>query len=194
MEKFILVAGRGKSERETEKLRHDRELWGKVPEDRVPQGAFWDDARPDRNCRAYGKRDYRGRLQNIPEGWSAVDACMNTPVEIKGVTIGHPHRCAFVDGSPHIHGFWIVDWDQPDCKPELQNFHDAGCTGYRSGIRRIEAQVVGMTSTEKEDQRMMCESMPLTWNQINYTSPAHCEDRHSGKMVAMWDIPDESCL
>ena len=46
-------------------------------------------------------------LQNIPEGWNAVDACMNMPVDIKDATIRRPDRCKFVDGfSPHS---WILD-------------------------------------------------------------------------------------
>jgi hypothetical protein len=28
-----------------------------------------------------------GEPHNIPEGWSAIDACMNVPVEIKGITL-----------------------------------------------------------------------------------------------------------
>ena len=120
-----LVAEREKSEWEREKMRVEREFWEKVPEDRVPQGAFWEVVWPAWDCRAYGKREHWGMLQNIPDGWSAIDACMNMPVEIKGVTIRRPDRCEFVDGSPHIHAYWMVDWDEPDCKPQLRSFHDA---------------------------------------------------------------------
>jgi len=27
-----------------------------------------------------------------------------------------PHQCAFVEGSPHIYGYWMVDRDQADSK------------------------------------------------------------------------------
>ena len=124
-ETSALVAEREKSEREREKLRREREFWEKVPEDRVPQGAFWEVVWPAWVCRAYGKREYWGMLRNIPQGWSAIDACMNMPVEIKGVTIRRPDRCKFVDGSPHIHGYWIVDWDEQGCKPWYRDFRDA---------------------------------------------------------------------
>ena len=43
-------------------------------------------------------------LQNVPDGWTATDACMNTPVEIKGVAIKHSYRCGSVGGSSHILG------------------------------------------------------------------------------------------
>lgn len=116
---------REKSEQQREKMRRDRDLWEKPLEDRVPQGASWEVVWPAWECRAYGKREYWGVLRNIPNGWSATDACMNMPVEIKGVTVRRPDRCAFVKGSPHIHGYWMVDWDQTDCKPWYQDFQDA---------------------------------------------------------------------
>ena len=114
---------RDESEAEREKLRRERELWEKAREDRVPQGAFWQAIQPALDCRAYGKREYRGVLQNIPEGWSPIDACMNMPAEIKGVTVRRPSRCLIIEGS--VHGYWMVDWDQPDCKPWHRDFHDA---------------------------------------------------------------------
>ena len=124
-ERFALVEERGRSEREREKLRHERELWEKEKEDRVPPNAFWEAVWPASACHAYGKREFWGTLQNIPRNWTAMDACMNTPVEIDGVTIRRPYRCTFVRGSPHIHGRWIVNWDQTDCKPWYRDFHDA---------------------------------------------------------------------
>ena len=123
-EKQELEGERHLSEQEREELRKERERWDKDREDRVPQGAFWEDAWPARDCRAYGKREYWGILQNIPGDWTDMDACMNMPMEIKGVTIRRPHRCAYVEGSPHIHGYWMVDWDQPDCKPWHQDLTD----------------------------------------------------------------------
>ena len=114
-----------KMELERGRLRREREFWEKAREDRVPQGAFWEVILPAVDCRGYGKREYWGILQNIPQGWTAIDACMNMPAEIQGVTVRRPDRCTFVEGSPHIVGYWMVDWDQPDCKPWYEAFHDA---------------------------------------------------------------------
>jgi hypothetical protein len=124
-EKAALMVEKEKSQRERENMRRDRELWEKAKEARVPQGAFWEVVLPAWDCRAYGKREYWGILRGIPKGWSAIDACMNLPVEIRGVTVRRPYRCAFVNGSPHIHGYWMVDWDQPDCKPWYRDYQDA---------------------------------------------------------------------
>ena len=129
MEASTLVAEREKWEGEKENMRHDRESWEKVPEDRIPPGAYWSSVRPAYECRAYGKREYQGTLRNVPKGWGAVDACMNTCVSVKvawnrpPVEIRRPYRCAFVDGS--LHGYWIVDRDQDDCKPKLKDVQDA---------------------------------------------------------------------
>ena len=105
-------------EREKGELRKEREKLEKAREDRVPQGAFWAaEPWPALNCRAYGKREYWAELQNIPEDWTDLDACMNMPTTIKDVFVRRPDRCGYVAGSPHIHGFWMVDWDQIDCQP-----------------------------------------------------------------------------
>ena len=121
-ERLSLVGRREKSERQREELKREREIWEKVPEDRVPQGAFWEVVQPAWDCRAYGKREYWGTLRNIPEGWSAIDACMNMPVEIRGVALRRPYKCKFVDYSPYVRGYWMVDWDQTDCKPWYRDF------------------------------------------------------------------------
>ena len=190
---------REKSEWEREEMRRDRELWEKAREDRVPLGAFWEVVWPAWDCRAYGRREYWGLLQNIPEGWSAMDACLNMPVEIRGVTIRRPYRCGFVGGS--IHGYWMVDWDQPDCKPWYRDFYDAvspgildfpssaccgnahvsqGCTNHGSGARRIEAELVGINNKGGQDWWVLCSSTPLVWEGVTYNSPTHCEEQVGG--------------
>lgn len=117
---------RWKQEKEgwKQELRRELERWERALGRHVPQGAFWDGVRPAVDCRAYDTREYWGVLQNIPKDWTDLDACMNMPVEIKGVSIRRPYRCAYVQDSPHIQGYWMVDWDQPDCRPWLREFHD----------------------------------------------------------------------
>ena len=111
-------------ESERTALREEREKWEKAHEDRVPPGAFWEIVQPSPDCLSYGKREYWGIIRNIPKGWTDLDACMNTPTEIKGVSVRRPNRCLYVGDSPHIHGFWTVDWNQLDCKPWHRDFDD----------------------------------------------------------------------
>ena len=126
-EASALVAEREKWGRERDDMRHDREVWEKVPEGRVPSRAYWVSVGSS-VCRAYGKQEYEGVLRNIPEGWGAIDACMNTPVSIRtvwdgpAVKIRQPYRCALVDGF--VQGYWILDQYQDDCKPKLKDVHD----------------------------------------------------------------------
>jgi len=173
-------------------LKEEREKWEKAREDRAPQGAFWELVQPKLDCLSYGKREYWGILRNIPEGWTELDACMNMPVEIKGVSVRRPDRCLSARGSP-VRAFWTVDWDQPDCKPWHQDFYDKGCTNKGSGIRRLEAWVVGINEKGDQDWRLLCESTPMTWNHVTYNTPTHCDPRFPGKKVAMWDLIDGSC-
>ena len=201
IENSTLAVEKGKMGHEREAMAREKELWKKAKEDRIPHGAFWEDVWPAWDCRAYGKREYWGVLRNIPEGWSATDACMNMPVEIKGVTVRRPYRCERVWGSPHIRGYWMVDWDQPDCKPWYRDYKDVvslkyppfsshvclhkpplvqGCTSNWSGKRRIEAQIVGINKRREQNWRLLCNTTPLIWNLKTYMSPANCEERVSG--------------
>ena len=117
-------------ERERLFLKEERKRWERAREGlRVPHGAFWEVVWPKWECLSYGRREYWGILGNIPEDRTDIDACMNMPVEIKGVTIKRPSRCQFLGDSPHVHGFWMVDWDQPDCKPWHEDFIDRVSSG-----------------------------------------------------------------
>jgi hypothetical protein len=109
--------------RERLALQEERERWEETRNDCVPQGAFWEAVLPALECHAYGKREYWGILRNTPQGWTDLYACMNMPVEINGVTVRRPDRCQHGEGSD-IQGFWMVDWEEPGCKPWLQNVHD----------------------------------------------------------------------
>ena len=130
-ETMRLEAERQSLERERLALKEERERWEKAHDNstNVPQGAFWEVVWPRWECRAYGKREYWGILRNIPQDRAEIDACMNMPVEIKGVTVRRPERCQYEEGSPYVHGFWMVDWDQPDCKPWHQDFQDKDPSG-----------------------------------------------------------------
>jgi hypothetical protein len=214
-------------EHEKKELREERD---KLEKARIPPGAFWEVVSPAWDCRAYGTREYWGILRNVPKNQTDLDACMNMPVEIKGATLTRPHRCAYVDNSPHVHGFWMVDWNQTDCKPWHKNVADTvssgsphsqppltntafkGCTNPGSGVRRIEAWVMGINDRPEQDWRLLCETTPLTWKHITYDNPTHCEARVStiltrvlppfhmltclkwlGMKYAMWDVPDKNC-
>ena len=121
-----LLFEREKTEREREVVAREKELWEKAREAHVPRGAFWDVVWPAWDCLAYGKREYWGILRNIPKDWDPVDACMDMPVEIKGVKIRRPKWC---EGRYDLldfqtRGHWVVDWDQPDCRPWYRDFED----------------------------------------------------------------------
>ena len=88
----------------------------------APKGAFWDPIWPVWECRSYGGREYWGVLRNIPNSWDHMDACMNMPVTIEGVTIRRPDRCQYEGDA--MRAFWMVDWGQVNCKPWLQDIDD----------------------------------------------------------------------
>lgn len=94
------------------KMRRDRKLREEPLKNCFPHGAVRGVVGPAWECRTYAKRDYRGMLRNAPARWSAIDACMNMQVE--GVTVRRRDHCTPAEGSPHIHGYWMVGWDQTD--------------------------------------------------------------------------------
>ena len=97
----------------------------------------------------------------------------------------------------------------------LTNSGSKGRTNPGSGIRRIEAELVGINRKGQKDWYVLCETTPMTWNHITYDSPTHCYERvkcnslfpfwssdadvadaaaqDQQRKFAMWDIPDILC-
>ena len=125
-ENATLVLEKERAQREREVTAREKASWENAKEARIPHGAFWDVVSPIPYCEAYGKREYRGVLRNIPEGWDVIEACMSMPVVIKGVQLRRPDWCTRFMEFPRIRvaGYWMVDWDQPDCKPWFRDFKD----------------------------------------------------------------------
>lgn len=167
IENATLAFEKEKTERERKVMAHEKELWEKAREARVPRGAFWDVVLPAWDCRAYGEREYWGVPRNIPKDWGSIDACMNMPVEIKGVKIRRPDRCSFVVAFPEVQvrGYWMVDWDQPDCKPWYRDFEDKGShlsspsprasvfTCLRTGVHGLQLRETSDPSSDCGHQR-----------------------------------------
>jgi hypothetical protein len=63
-------------------------------ERRQRAGLAWIDLEPEETCLAYGKRNYRAKLTNLPEGVDGVKWCHETPMEILGVTHKNPRMCS----------------------------------------------------------------------------------------------------
>ena len=67
---------------------------------------------------------------------------------------------------------WVVLSRAPEAD---EHTNSKGCTNWGSGLRRIEAELVGINDKGGQDWRLLCETTPMIWNHITYTSPAHCE-------------------
>ena len=114
---------RARFEKQELMLREERKRWEKArDETNIPKGAFWDPVWPTWECLAYGRREYWGVLRNIPNSRDHMDACMNMPVTIEGVTIRRPDRCQYEGDA--MRAFWMVDWGQVNCKPWLEDIDD----------------------------------------------------------------------
>ena len=63
----------------------------------------------------------------------------------------------------------------PPHPTSLTNIGSKGCTNQGSGLRHIETGVAGFNNKGGQDWRLLCETMPMTWDHIKYTSPTYCE-------------------
>jgi len=154
-----------------------------------PNEAFWGELIPAPHCLAYGKREYSAQLLNMPKRWNPFAACHNTSLEFGGTTFKSPEWCEHrIDGT---FGHWIVDQGEMSCMPIFANFHDVGCVGRGSGLRRIEAQIRDIQ--RGDDWKVMCATTPVTYRGIYYPGPTQCEDRRWHRKVAIWDIEDKNC-
>jgi hypothetical protein len=121
-----------------EKRQWDIERWEWEREERLhpgrcpvtPAGAHWDVPTSSPQCHSYGKREYSARLWDIPYGWSWVDACNATPINIHGISIRSPDFCEDLGTWGGVIGHWIVDFEEFSCEPALVDFHDAVCFSF----------------------------------------------------------------
>lgn len=156
-----------------------------------PSEAHWDNPQPGQ-CHSYGKRQYSARLWDIPYTWGWLEACEVTPVKIHGVSINRTDRCENRGFWGGMVGQWIVDVDEPECMPHFGEKHDVGCLARGSGMKRIEAQIIGIKQTD--DWESMCNTTPTTIDGTAYSGPTFCINKvHNNQKIAVWDHPDPTC-
>lgn len=64
-------------------------------------GLYWDELKGSTHCTGYGTRRYSARLRNVPFWANRTRACLETPVQINGVTLPSPDECE-VDVSSFV--------------------------------------------------------------------------------------------
>ncbi|KAH8094515.1 hypothetical protein BXZ70DRAFT_947824 [Cristinia sonorae] len=180
---------RAEHEREGEVFQQAREEWQR---ERKAHKPFWGTVGlQSPSCLAYNTRRYQAKLRNVPLGADWLQACMSTQVEIQGRTFSAPEKCEI--WGDDVYGYWIVDFDQPECQPRWADFTwQKGCL--RPGIYGLEAPLWGQK--QGDDVYQLCMTTPgylAGYGDMGH--PNYCErrgDRDIG-MVGRWEVPDNNC-
>ncbi|KAJ7111445.1 hypothetical protein C8R44DRAFT_632962 [Mycena epipterygia] len=183
-----------------EQLVRDKEDWEeekrgearrkKEEQDRIRAKFYWEDVRADQHCLRHGTRQYTARVANVPRQYDPVQACTETAIEINGLKIPRPAQCED-RGCSGVIGHWIVDHAESSCVTHFDDFKDKGCTGSRSGRRRIESHLMNLQGGD--DWRDMCSSTPADFRGLHFESPDICENWGKYGTWGIWNIEDREC-
>ncbi|KAF8985348.1 hypothetical protein BDQ17DRAFT_1415386 [Cyathus striatus] len=147
-------------------------------------------------CESYNSRRYWSTLQHIPENYTGdrITACMETAARVHGREV-KPLWCDDL-GELGVWGNWVVDFDEPGCRPRWNMYKDNGCTAPGSGLREIEHHLEHFSLSESYDWRDVCIRAPADFNGRHFDGPDHCENwgsNESPNVFGYWRIEDESC-
>jgi len=155
----------------------------------------WGALRKDEKCLSYGTARYQAHLQYVPPLWDQPAACLATPVLIYGKDL-LPTECRRTFGTTQVLGIWVVDFDEPACKPWWRDIKDHGCTSRGSGIHRYEGHLEGYLEPGefKANWEEMCATTPHAMFGKTYNSPTQCKSWPDIGVYGFWEIPDDQCL
>ncbi|OBZ76110.1 hypothetical protein A0H81_03926 [Grifola frondosa] len=105
---------------------------------------------------------------------SWMEICQEMPVVIHGRTIAKSDKCERLQNGD-IKGHWLVNFDEPACRPYWGDLYDKGCIEGGSGMKRVEARIWGLKSGE--DWAALCGSTSATIDGRWFDRPTRCEWR-----------------
>ncbi|KAI0322453.1 hypothetical protein OF83DRAFT_1167511 [Amylostereum chailletii] len=167
-------------ERERQGHQAERESWERErrerEREREGERPYWGPlAMTSSRCLSYDTREYTARLFDILPTGAWHTTCMSTPQGIHGRSVS-PTRCEDHASGPDggVVGYWIVSWDEAECRPHWERFWDKGCV--RPGLRRWEGQLYSFRP--EDDKFEMCQSTPAVLPDGQLMKRAdYCDDR-----------------
>ncbi|KAK0457289.1 uncharacterized protein EV420DRAFT_517511 [Desarmillaria tabescens] len=176
-------------EKEDRERKEEKEREGR----RKRAGLIWHDLTAEEQCLSYETRMYHADLMNIPYGEDAESWCMNTAIDIHGVTYDHPDFCTKErqDGAIRIVGHWTATSNEPTCKTWWGNHKKKGC--YGSHKMRVEAQMLNYQGPW-DNWAEMCFSTPSEIARKTFAHPDTCEKGIFG-IFGSWfiDVDESEC-
>ncbi|KAL0571209.1 hypothetical protein V5O48_010746 [Marasmius crinis-equi] len=82
----------------------------------------WYDVQRDWRCERYGLKRFSGLLEERKD-LDSLEACREIPYRFFGVQDRKPDSCER-EGSGRIRGYWMIDFNVPECHPVLKDIWD----------------------------------------------------------------------
>ncbi|KAF7775838.1 hypothetical protein Agabi119p4_4231 [Agaricus bisporus var. burnettii] len=154
-------------------------------------GLYWDELQRSTHCTAFGTRRYSARLRNVSFWMNRTRACLETPVQIHGITVPSPDECEVDWLLGRVKGFWNVNFKENDCSPVWGNFADKGCINRGSHQRLFRARLWNIK--KGENNLRLCGTAPAYVAGISRARPDSCEDQGFWGTYGTWVVEDPKC-
>jgi len=181
-------------DKERRQWREERKKHEEEERERERRLIQWGPLQKDQECVSYGAARYQAHLQYVPPGWDQYTACTETPIQIHQKDV-LPTQCQF-NTEGQVVGVWVIDFEEPACKPWWRDIKDHGCTSRSSGIHRYETHLEAYLEPNefKANWAEMCNTTPHSMFGRTYNSPTECKYWPEIGVYGFWDIQDGWCL
>ncbi|KJA14449.1 hypothetical protein HYPSUDRAFT_150403 [Hypholoma sublateritium FD-334 SS-4] len=152
----------------------------------------WEGLKRGEHCLRYATRQYTARLSDGLAGTDMIKACKDTPVAIHGELL-YTDFCQDLGFNRGVWGYWIVDFNEPDCETRWGEFTDLVCLQilFRLEQKRIAARLENLR--KGDDWQFMCVTTPADIDGQYYSTPAECFNQGRWGVYGSWNLHDNSC-
>ncbi|PPQ76666.1 hypothetical protein CVT26_013959 [Gymnopilus dilepis] len=188
--------------------------------------ATWENLKAGEHCLRYATREYTARLQvqvsddsfpelPEPQAQDMLKLCRETPVRIHGRE-RWTSFCQDLGFGRGVWGFWVVDFEEPDCETTWGEFRDLvsmpisfvavvpsnifaqGCTPSltdesqdQTVVRRFSSHLENLQTGS--NWQIMCTTTPADIEGHHFSTPLDCYRLARLGTYGVWDVADSSC-
>ncbi|KAF8954668.1 hypothetical protein BDZ97DRAFT_437799 [Flammula alnicola] len=151
----------------------------------------WEGLKGGEHCLRYATREYTAKLADVPPGQDSMRICKDTPVEIHDRVL-FTDFCQDLGFGRGVWGFWIVDFDEPDCETRWGEFTDVGCLdAIPPSVRRVESRLENLQPGSS--WQFMCVTTPADIYGHNFQTRSECFKLGKSDIYGTWNLPNSSC-
>ncbi|KAF9523216.1 hypothetical protein CPB83DRAFT_698173 [Crepidotus variabilis] len=153
----------------------------------------WDPVRPGEHCLRFATREYTSKiriLDSLVAPSEAMKACREIPIEIHGQW-RKTDWCQDLGFGRGVFGFWIIDFNEPQCETRWGKFNELGCSVGSTNASNVEARDAKSLPSKRVESRLENLQPGSNWQIMCVTTPADIEGRHFGSPAACFKDPRE---